>query len=427
MNKAVSFHPIKDPAYLYRLHYHFLSLKLRKRLSRIVTLEKNKEYIKKMVRYNQNSAPIPCLHCMRCDEFHPAEGNRDSISIRTWGMFYDKFRYSMNEYGSSQKTSTTKAWDLILSEAKQTIIKMEKPQLHHGFYFGQYNVGYMKENPLKCNVHVVYFTARLKRVVNGTVKSFHHLRRVFIKNSFGKLHVRFLAPKDREQLINIVLLCQDCHEHLQSLLRNIQDKLQQENLRIFFVTSRYDTKREMYKNVHKSWKEAEQYKQEAVWIETQEELDSLTVLKTVLKVIHDNELILFTRLDFTINKDFLERCRLNTEKSAPYFPTIIKTPNENNVFDSGNWQYDDYSTFCAFSEDVRSMVNETVDEAEIFSSRSLVDRFLSREHLIFRATDPDVITSEKVSCLQKDCEEAVKSTKTFFDYIYEKRYLDSYL
>jgi hypothetical protein len=359
---------------------------------------------------------------------------------KTWAMFRNLQSFGVQQFSTPVETirsSKEKTLKLVTEKAKQGIIQEERPELHHGFYFGEFTVGYTRESPVRGNLYVVHYTVRMKRHIDGQLKSFREPRRVKFKNSYGGLICRIQQEKNPDELINIVLPCNGTVSLFENFLKNVRRMLENfhETLRVFIVFFREVTlpfQSKKFKSVFKIYrKKFGDFK--FVWLEVDGKFNQKTALKRVLKHFSNNQLLLLTQTDFIINADFLKRCRQNTAKERLYFPLALKTRDKKNTYQSGQWEYENYSTFCAYTDDVHPPANAS-SESDLETS-SLVNMLVAREQRmleVFRVPDPDLLLldSSRPPCLTKDnkaCTDRFNSTKSLFDYIFKKNYLKDFL
>ena len=444
--KIVSLHPVKDPAYLFRIHHHFLSIKQRQGQNSVRKIRKhikNLEKILTLLKSNSSEFQFiePNAHYCKykeCGELHNAEDGIHSNDLprKTWAMFRDLQSFGVQQFSTPVETirsSKAKILKLVTERAKQGIILEEKPKLYHGYYFGKFTVGYIRESPIRGNLYEVHYTVRMKHIIDGKLKSFREPRRVKFKNSYGGLISRMHQEQPPNELINIVLPCNGTVNLFENFLKNINEMLGKfrQVLRVFVVFFRQVTQSQgkRFKSIFEMYrKKFGDFK--FIWSEAEGEFNQETALKTVLKHFSNNQLLLFTQTYFMIDADFLERCRQNTEKGRLYFPLPLKTREKKNAYKSGQWESDDYSTFCAYSDDVQPPVNASLES--VSETSSLVDVFIAREQRmveIFRVPDPGLLMLDS-SCLTKDnrkCMERFDSTNSLFDYILEKDYLKDFL
>jgi hypothetical protein len=445
-DKVVSLHPVKDAAYIFRLHHHFLSIKQRQRQNSVRKIKKHIRNMEKILSASKSSSsknqfPEPnAYYCKleQCGELHEPGGgvHAKDLPPKTWAMFRDLQSFGVQQFSTPVETirsSKAKTLKLVTERAKQGIILEEKPELYHGYYFGKFTVGYTRESPIRGNLYEVHYTVRMKRHIDGKLKSFREPRRVKFKNSYGGLISRIQQEKPSNELINIILPCNGTINLFESFLRNINEILGKfhQTLRVFLVFFRQVTQAQgkRFKSIFEMYrKKFGDFK--FVWLEVDGKFNEETTLKTVLKHFSNNQLLLFTRSYFMIDADFLQRCRQNTEKNRLYFPLALKTRDKKSARKSGKWEFENYSTFCAYSDDVKAPVNASSENDS--GTFSLVDTFIAREQRIldvFRVPDPGLSLLDS-SCLTKDgkaCADRFESTNSLFDYILKKDYLKDFL
>lgn len=443
-DKIVSLHPVKDAEYIFRIHHHVLSIKQRERQNHARQLQKQVKNIEKILTASE-SDPTQSLfrnpgafYCKleQCDEVHTIDDvvHGENLPPKIWAMFRDLQSFGVRPFSSPVETiggSKAKTLKIVTEKCKQGIIQEEKPQLYHGYYFGDFIVGYTRESPIRGNLYEVHYTVRMKRVVDGKLKSIREPRRVKFKNTCGSLISRIQQDKRPNELINIILPCEGPVNLFEDFLKNLQEMVENfhEALNVFIVFSHVETAQsesKTFKSIFEKYRNkfgASKF----VWVE----VDPKTTSREILKHFPTNQLLLFTRKDFVVSTDFLQRCRQNTEKQKPYFPLTLKTRDRKNHYRSGRWESENYSTICVYSDDVKLLGDVRPTENET----SMVDMFITREqHVfdIFRAPDPGILLLDRSqpSCVTKDkksCEERFNSTKSLFDYMLKKNYLKEFL
>ena len=443
-DKIVSLHPVKNAQYIFRLHHHVLSIKHRERQNHARQLLKHIKNTEKILKASKNYhihslfRNPGAFYCKleQCDEIHANDDviHGKNLPPKIWALFRDFQSFGARQFSSPVETipgSKAKTLKLVTERCKQSIIKEEKPQLYHGYYFGNFTVGYTRESPIRGNLYEVHYTVRMKRVVDGKLKSVREPRRVKFKNTFGSLISRIQEEKRQNELINIILLCEGPVNLFEDFLKNLHELVEKfnETFSVFIVFSRVKTvqsESKTFKNIFENYQKKFKVSK-FVWVEVNPE----TTSKEILKHFPTNQLLLFTRIGFAVSTDFVQRCRQNTEKHKPYFPLALKTRDRKNDYQSGRWESENYSTVCVYSDDVKILDNVNPTK----NATSLVDMFITREqHMfdIFRAPEPGLLLLDRSqpSCLTKDkksCEERFNSTKSLVDYMFKKNYLKEFL
>ena len=382
----------------------------------------------------------------QCGEFHTAEErvHGKNLPPKTWAMFRDLQSFGVQQFSTPVeviRSSKAKTLKLVTEKAKQNIIQEERPELYHGFYFGKFTVGYTRESPVRGNLYEIHYTVRMKRYIEGRLETLHlSPRRVKFKNTFGSLTARIQQDNPKNELINIVLPCKAPINLFENFLKNVHQMLEKfhETLRVFVVYFREVAQNKKFKSIFKMYrKKFGDFR--FVWLEVDRKFNQETAVEIILKHFSKNQLLLFTQIDFIISADFLERCRQNTEKGTRlYFPLALKTRDKKNAYQSDRWEFENYSTFCAYSDDVIALKDihpaRNASSENDLETSSFVDMFIAREQRmfeVFRAPDPGLLLldSSRPPCLPKDkaCTDRFDSTKSLFDYIFKKDYLKDFL
>lgn len=375
----------------------------------------------------------------QCDDFQMANVQNASLSQKTWSTFHEAQSFSVQHLSrpvEAIRGSKAKILQLVTEKAKLTIIEEEKPEVYDGFYFGKVTVGYTRESPIRGNLYQVHFTVRMKRFIDGQLKSYPKPRRVQFKQSYDRLISQVLKVAPKNELINIILPCKanDSLKSFEDFLRGIEQLLERfhETLRVFVVIFQEliaKTELENFMKVFGTYrKRFGDYK--FVCLKVNSKFSLQTALREAGKRFSKNQLLLFIEKSSIIDADFLARCRQNTRKGTLYFPLALKTRDKKNAYQSGEWDFPNYSTFCARADDVM-MVRDIAVVSRSSEQPSLIDIFIGQErytHEVFRAPDPGLLLldSSRPPCMakyNKTCKDRFDSTKSLLEYIIKKNYV----
>lgn len=401
---------------------------------RILTLSKGDE------SFFRKSAEYFC-HKRQCDEFRSLgePAHNKSLPPKTWAMFHDFQSFGVRQFSSPVEaivSSKAKILRKVMETAKQYIIEEEKNELYDSFYFGNCTAGYTRESPTGGNLYEVHYTVRMKRKIEGVWKSFREPRRVKFKNSYGSLIFRSQETKPSSELVNVVIPAKGSASRLENFLKGAHQLLVnlKESFRIFVVFFRHDALPvKTFKNIFENYRKKFGISK-FVWLEVDGKFKQETVFSAVLKHFHKSQLLLFTEVNFTINADFFERCRQNTEKGRIYFPSALKTRDKKNAYRKGLWEFENYLTFCAYSDDIKSLIDMHPLVNASSESDPMVDLFITlgpRVFDVFRAPDPGLVLldTSRPACLANDsktyeaCTDRFDSRKALIDYMFRKDYL----
>lgn len=447
--KAVSLHPVKDMRYIYRLHVYYLSIKERQNQNRARTLREHLKYTKQLLDIFEKIIfhKASTFHCHRdhCGEFHDEDSkhNKDDMP-GTWTLFHNSRSYTSRLVSTPVhflQGSNEKGLQQVVKKAKLVIRENARTELYHDLYFGKYNAGYSMEHPIHGNLYEVQYLVRVKRYVDGRLQSVRIPKRAKLRESFGSLLSRLKKRKTESELIDIVLPLSGPFKSFERFMKNLEGTLRKPHeigrmLIVFF--RQVSSLKPKFKSLFDSYKKKFPGTK-FVWLEVDGVFDSSVALQTAMKYFsNENNLLFLTEIDVFFDLDFLQRCRHNTEAGKIYFPVSFGAYGDINFNkksliyreNSGRWNLDDFSIFCAYSNDV--MVLKEMHAGNVsFEEAALVEQFVTcRSHVfeIFRAPDPGLFRSmTSPHCQGKQNTICHSSKEELFDYMFKKNYLIDYL
>lgn len=451
----ISLHPVKDVRYQYRLHVHYLILKERLNRNRAQNLQKKLKKMKKLLSLTKDDSLFHLsitLHCRKhhCEQFHYKDSTHDQdINPATWTLFRDTLKFTASGLTRSPveiiQGSEDKALDLVLKKAKSFVQEELKVKLYHALSFSKDRVGYVREHPIHGNVYDVQYSIKVKRYVKGVIKTVRLSKRVKLRETFAALVSRVKKTiKPKSELINVILPLSGSFKNFENFLKNVEEMLVKfrEVLQMVVVFFRQVTSPKPFKSLFNSC--VKKFgRAKFAWLEVNGVFDANVAMNAALKSLpKKNNLLFFSQVELLFDSSFLQRCRENTEPGRIFVPVSVRTNpkiDKEKIVHTENYSrlmQDDFSIFCAYSNDVVATNYTRHAKPKKLGSREtpLVEQFLSCDQKleIFHAPDPGLLrsfdvprcTGEKHS---ENCKDGFNSKRELFDYMMKKKLLVGYL
>lgn len=443
-------HPIKDFRYQYRFHVFYLSLKVRQNQNHADRLREELRQTKKLLTLTEKIRFLitrtPDCDEDNCEAFHDknSTNHQDALPV-IWTSFSDS--QSFNTQTSAIPVDAIQGLmegglRQVIEKAKLAIKDQIKTELYHSLKFGKNCIGYLMHHPVYGNSYEIHYVISANRYFDGKRRTVCLQKRANIRSPFGDLLSR-TDRRETPELVNIVLPLSGSLKSFRQFLKSMEEILAklQVHLRVLIVFFRQVTSPKPYKSLFDSYTKTF-LKVKFVWLEVDSLSNPNIALQAAMKYFSNkNNLFFFSQDEKYFDAGFLQRCRQNTAAGKVYFPvpfrTYRNTENLEKKFACGNnfgqWYPEDFSTFCAYSNDLTSA--QMYDGNVSLGEGSLVERFLARKDQgieIFRAPDPGLLHTfgREPQCLVKhdnSCINGLNSTKTLIDYMIKKNYLKDYL
>jgi len=423
INDAITLHPVKDPAYMYRLHVHFNN-------ERIQDLQQHGEKLQRVLRNMDRLLQANRL------SLHEKRGLQDARdfhhqlainNIEKWEMFTSKLFYP---HISSQEPVTKILGALkievnnILKKTNEVINEEARKNQHLGKLKDQtINYGYRCVHPLYGLQHIVQLTVisakkHRNNITNETKTSYmSHERRFYTQQPFANLRYTTEPPAGMPPYIHVLVPLEGRLETFRRFMANFElvclKVLQRVKLVVAYsssVSSPHEHKGIM-KKYQEKYPEAE-----LIWLDVAGTFSRGIALSLAADKFDQAALLFLCDVDLIFNSEFIDRCRLNTALGKRvYFPIMFtqfdpeltysnKTKPDSHFTinkDAGIWRSFSYGPACIYHQDMDAVGGfDTSIRGWGLEDVDLFEKFVDHPEIeVFRAADPGVIhVYHKINC-----------------------------
>jgi len=424
INDAITLHPIKDPAYMYRLHVHFNNERIQDLQQKGVKLQRVLRNMDRFLQANRLSLHEKRgLQDGRALLHQLATSNSEKWEMFTGTSFYPdiSLKAPVTKIHGEMKTEV----NLILKKIVEFLTDEFWKNPHLGKLKKQeINYGYRRFHPLYGIQHILQLTVssvkkkprettRLKEVTEHVALK----RTIYTQQPFANLRytteplagmppfVHFLVPLEgrlqtfRRFMKNFELVCL-------KVLRRVKLVVAYSSS----VSSPYEHKVIM-KEYQEKYPEAE-----LIWLDIAGAFSRGIALSLAANKFGQKALLFLCDVDLIFNSEFIDRCRLNTALGKRvYFPIMFsqfdpeltysnKTKPDSHFTinkDAGVWRSFSYGPACIYRQDMDAVGGfDTSIKGWGLEDVDLFEKFVHHPEIeVFRAADPGVIhVYHKIKC-----------------------------
>ena len=461
INKALTLHPVKDPAYMFRLHYHFLSKKLFKlhyhahKTNGILSITKGIASGQIVPRsFANRSRNIDFYLQANASSTLEWEYLIESKHFTTMRMFNLK---NTNSYlhldkGNGMRDAIVQTMQELNGQYRMKLDFKPKSKIT----LKGINYGYLRINP-KYGVQY-QFSLSIKLPLDPVrFPWFHQIPTAM--SHWAKVNQGFATIQGRTRdvkrgTMNIVVPLREKYKELKSFSASLKQAFLSETGQIAVVIVYFPESSSPKRHIqHINKLKLEFPETKFVWLEIPGEFNRAKALQKGAEYLGDDALLFFSDIDLFFQKEFVYRCRDNTIKGqqvympfmfGQYNPAVAyfnqSRPDTNFVYTkkAGHWRIYSYGPVCIYGSDVMAVggLNTNIKgwgkEDADFANR-VVKHGLS----IFRAPDKAIVHvyHKHVPCDESlaedqryECEMATRATyapeKEAVDYLFAKRYIE---
>ncbi|KAL9954154.1 hypothetical protein ACROYT_G041655 [Oculina patagonica] len=412
INEAITLHPIKQPAYMYRLHSHFMNERIQDLQHEAVKLQRVLRNMDRLLQANGNELSLQEKRSLQDErDFHHQLAKNN---IEKWDMFTSKSLYGDNNLKLPRGTlkieatnSLEKTKELVDEEARknQNIKHLKVQKINHG---------YRRIHPLYGLQQIVEVTVNGKIQSNdpsGSTKiTYTSQRRLYYtQQPFGNLVYKTEPVDGMPPYVHFIVPLAERLETFRRFMKNFElvclRKLQRVKLVVAyssFVSSSLE---------HEVIMKEYQYKYpqaELIWLDVAGNFSRGIALSLAADKFDHTALLFLCDVDLIFNSEFIDRCRMNTALGKRvYFPIMFSQFDPELTYknkikpdthftinkDSGIWRSYSYGPVCIYHQDLDSVGGfDTSIKGWGLEDVDLFERFVNHTEIeVFRAADPGLI------------------------------------
>ena len=420
VNDAITLHPVKDPAHMYRLHVHFNK-------ERIQNLQQKEVKLQRVLRNMDRLIQTGDKEKRGLQDARDFDHQLTINNSEKWEMFAYRSLYS--DFGLNAPVKKIRGAlkievSNILEKTKEFTNEEARKNRNLGKLKNQeLNYFYRRFHPLYGIQHIVQVTVNSERKhpnrKAGTAKTIpiSYERSFYIQQPFSNLmytteplagtppYVHFIVPLEgrletfRRFMKNFELVCLKVLKRVKLVVAYSSS-----------VSSPHEHKAIM-KEYREKYPEAE-----LIWLDVEGNFSRGVALSLAADKFDQAALLFLCDVDLIFNSEFIDRCRLNTALGKRvYFPIMFsqfdpeltygnKTKPDSQFTinkDAGVWRSFSYGPACIYHQDMDAVGGfDTSIKGWGLEDVDLFEKFVAHPEIsVLRAADPGLIhVYHKINC-----------------------------
>ena len=412
VRKAITLHPVKQPAYMYRLQSHFMTMRIQDLQHQAIKLQRVLKNMDCLLSTNGSS--------LSSEEKTSLQGLRDfhhQLSTKyhePWDMFTAQKYYSEATL-QPPETGMRDPWkdglNHVLGQTMGLINEEAKRVLHRSLEFKKLNHGYMRVHPLYGAQYVMDMLMKYHRHIghNRRRMTVHVRHHAFLQQPFGNLVYRAEPSIKEIPPVHFILPLTGRIETFRRFMKNFDDVClkRRENVKLLVVYFPSVSPPHQHKEVMRYY-QAKYPEAHLLWLEAIGDFSRGLALSLGANQFDRKALLFFCDVDLEFNAEFLHRCRKNTALGQQvYYPMVfsqfdseVTFPNKSNIQtsfdvdkDAGFWRAYAFGIVAVYNNDLRAVGGfDTTIQGWGLEDVDLYEKFVKSEEIaVFRAADPGLI------------------------------------
>ena len=448
IREAITLHPLKKPAFMYRLHVHFMALRTQDLQYKALKLQRVLKNMDQLLGSVKSPPTSEKLHTYNTQEFSSSLGSNYS---KQWEMF------TWNTYFGTEHEPLKAVMGPEKIEMNHLLQQLRRgePTLQHCVRNVKY--GYRREHPfhgVQYIAHLSFTNCRRTVMKRKQISNKIHERLLHVQKPFGNILYQRQPSYGTNPTIHVVIPLQGRIEPFRRFMKNFEEvclrRFEQVKLSVVYfpAMSPPDEHRAIAMEYQTKYPLLNTY-----WLEVSGEFSRGVGLTLGAQNFQRDALLLFCDVDLVFNKEFLQRCRLNSVlgKQA-YFPIMFSLFNPGITYpqnkkpqtfykinkEAGYWRRYSFGPVCIYNNDfiavggfnlsIRGWGLEDIEFYEKVVKHDEISVFRARDpgliHVYHNVTcDSNLTASQYNSCLgskatnfasQKSLVRALLSTNALF-------------
>ena len=428
VQSAITLHPVKNPAYMYRIHSHFLAQKITAVQLRSTKISNTLQNLKKLMR-----TPLGSLQATRLKSKKDLNQEVPLNATLHWELFDPKKLFSVSsgpilpvEY------SVKRNLNLLLRQTLAEINLDARKVIYRELFLSKVNLGYVRLAPTKGIQYIFDLRMMMYQHIGFSQRKLplNVQYQAHIQQPFGNLIYTSRTVHAAERpFVNLILPLAGRLQAFKRFLANFERivlvKNEKVKLLIMYFPKVADDKE--HKRILKSY--TENYNNfHVTWKVVTGDFSRGLALQLGVAQFSPGSLLFFCDVDLVFDTEFLNRCRLNTLKGRRvYYPMVFSQFNqsislstinresygqakrrsleyENLQNEAGFWRKYGFGIVCVYGDDVVKVggFNLNIKGWGLEDVR-LFEQFLaSGRYDVIRTPDPGLVHMYHVSSCSPD-------------------------
>ena len=407
MEKAINLHPVKDSAYMRRMHVRFLKSKVEhlteKRLLLQRTLEKTKTLIEE--RLGTKNAEFEDPRDRQQSTTRNSSGPWEFFDFsKVWAL---KDKPPLRYIHDATEAGTQK----IVNFTKEVLVREGESSLYHAVNFDKWHTGYMRVSPTKAAEYIVDMPTKYQLRERGKVQITRTRRSVQVRQKFGQFVVGAITEMvvDATTTLHFIVPLMGRLANFKRFFDSFEKTFvipgdPVKLLIVYFpdVSSPVEQKK-VFESYAKNYPSVEMK-----WIDVKGPFKRAVALQIGTDYYGNASLLYYCDVDLVFRREFADRCRANAVLGKrAYFPVMFSQFNPNITYvnrqhpgthyyyakGAGFWRWYSFGPVCAYGKDINNsgglntkLLGWGMEDVDLY------EKFVKRNDIeIFRAPDPGLV------------------------------------
>ena len=417
IRNAITLHPIKEPAYMHRLHSHFMNERIQHLQHEAVKLQRVLRNVDRLIQADGRwLPPEEKINLQDVTDFHHqlATNNAEQWDMFTSNSFY--FDAMLRTPGTGIRGALKIELSNLLDKNTEFLKQEARKTLKSGMMsIKSINYGYRRFHPTYGVQHIMQVTVKTekksrdeKREKTKKITTFHN-RLVHTQQPFGNLLYSAEPLNDMLPYVHFIVPLEGRLETFRRFMKNFEEVCLKPSLRVKIVVAYSSSVSSPHE--HKAIMNEYQVKYPLaglIWRDVAGNFSRGIALSLAADEFDQAALLFLCDVDLIFSKEFVDRCRMNTDLGKlVYFPIMfsqfdpeLSHTNNNKPGsyytinkDAGIWRTYSYGPACMYHHDLHAVGGfDTSIKGWGWEDVDLYEKFVNHTEIeVFRATDPGLI------------------------------------
>ncbi|XP_068721554.1 chondroitin sulfate synthase 3-like [Montipora capricornis] len=414
---AITLHPIKEPAYMHRLHLHFMNERIQHLQYEAVKLQRVLRNMDRLIQAEDTA--LPPQKKVNLQDIRDFHHQLPRNSTEQWNMFTSSSLY-FDGMLRSPGTSIRGALKIELTntlERNSEFLKEEARRTPHSgsMKIQKVNYGYQRFHPLYGIQHIMQLTVKTEkkirtektgktRQINTSSERWFHTQL-----PFGNLLHSAEPMTDTSSYVHFLVPLEGRLETFRRFMKNFEEICLKPRLMVKLVVaySSHVSSPDQHKAILKKYQDKYPFA-DLIWIDVAGSFSRGIALSLAADQFDRSALLFLCDVDLVFSKAFVDRCRMNTALGRRvYFPIMFsqfdpQISHTNNSLpdsyysvnkDAGIWRTYSYGPACIYHQDLHAVGGfDTRIKGWGWEDVDLYEKFVNHTEIdVFRAADPNLI------------------------------------
>lgn len=411
VRNAITLHPVKRAAYMYRLHVHFMKLTIQDLLYETVQKQRRLRVLDRLS--GKNISTISTYELIMLNDIKEFGHKMHKNQTPDWDMFTARKTYSYNEKSPEigMINPTRDGLNQVLGQTMMIVNKEARKVLHRSLEFKRLNHGYKRYHPVYGGQYMLDLLMKYHRHIgyNRRRMTVHVRHHAYLQHPFGNLVYMMEPLKKMIPTVHFLLPLAGRlgpFKRFMQTFENVCLKHDQPVKLLVLYFKDVSPGTEQYK-IFKSYR-SKYPKADLRWIEMKGSFSRSLGLSMGASQFAKKALLFFCDVDLDFDSLFLDRCRANAIRGRQvYYPIVFSQYNPEIAFrneslpktpffygrDAGFWRIYAFGIACVYRSDLTAIGGfDTTIQGWGMEDVELYERFIASPVFeVFRAIDPGLV------------------------------------